>query len=108
MLEMKLVLASTSPRRNELLRLLGIPFEKRPSNADETHPEDVDTLEYVLQMAREKGQIVRHSEANGSFLRTPLWRWMDGWWASPLMTAKPIRYCGPYAPEGTSCIPLCA
>lgn len=62
MLEMKLVLASTSPRRNELLRLLGIPFEKRPSNADETHPEDVDTLEYVLQMAREKGQIVRHSE----------------------------------------------
>jgi len=62
MLETKLVLASTSPRRNELLRLLGIPFEKRPSNADETHPEDVDALEYVLQMAREKGQIVRHSE----------------------------------------------
>lgn len=60
--ETKLILASTSPRRNELLRLLGIPFEKRPSNADETHPEDVDAVEYVQQMAREKGQIVRHSE----------------------------------------------
>lgn len=57
----KLVLASTSPRRNELLRLLGIPFEKRPSNADETHPEGVEALEYVRQMAREKGIAVWHN-----------------------------------------------
>jgi len=60
MSETKLILASTSPRRNELLRLLGIPFEKRPSNADETHPSDVNAVAYVRQMAREKGQIVRH------------------------------------------------
>lgn len=58
----QLVLASTSPRRNELLRLLAIPFEKRPSNADESHPRDVDALEYVRQMAREKGRIVTHNE----------------------------------------------
>ncbi len=58
MSEVKLVLASTSPRRNELLLLLGIPFEKRPSNADETHPDDVDAVEYVRQMARDKGQAV--------------------------------------------------
>ena len=62
MLEPKLILASTSPRRNELLRLLGIPFEKRPSNVDETHPEDVDAVAYVRQMAREKGLAVSHTE----------------------------------------------
>ncbi len=62
MSEKKLVLASTSPRRNELLRLLGIPFEKRPSNADETHPDDVDAVAYVRQMASDKGNAVRHAE----------------------------------------------
>jgi len=62
MSERKLVLASTSPRRNELLRLLGIPFEKRPSNADETHHGNVDAVDYVRQMAREKGLMVRQSE----------------------------------------------
>ncbi|HPR34385.1 MAG TPA: Maf family protein [Anaerolineaceae bacterium] len=62
MSQKQLILASTSPRRNELLRLLGIPFEKRPSNADETHPEDVDAVEYVRQMAREKGLAVFHAD----------------------------------------------
>lgn len=62
MSERKLILASTSPRRNELLRLLGIPFEKRPSNADETHAADVAALEYVRQMAREKGRMVQQAE----------------------------------------------
>lgn len=62
MAETKLILASTSPRRNELLRLLGIPFEKRPSNADETHPDDVDPIEYVRRMAREKGLEVLHAD----------------------------------------------
>lgn len=62
MSQKQLILASTSPRRNELLRLLGIPFEKRVSNADETHPEDVDAVEYVRQMAREKGLAVFHAD----------------------------------------------
>lgn len=44
------------------MRLLGIPFEKRPSNVDETHLENVDAVEYVRQMAWEKGLRVRHSE----------------------------------------------
>lgn len=63
MSETKLVLASTSPRRNELLRLLGIPFEKRPSNSDETPSEGVIAIDYVRQMAREKGLAVPHAEA---------------------------------------------
>ena len=62
MSEAKLILASTSPRRNELLRLLAIPFEKRPSNTDETHSDDVDAVAYVRQMAREKGLAVLHAD----------------------------------------------
>ena len=36
MSECRVVLASGSPRRHELLNLVGIPHEVRPSNIDET------------------------------------------------------------------------
>lgn len=62
MVETTLILASTSPRRNELLRLLEIPFGKRPSNADESHLPDVEPLAYVQQTARQKGQAVQQGE----------------------------------------------
>ena len=44
------------------MRLLGIPFEKRPSNADETHPRDVDAVQYVQKMARQKGFAVARAD----------------------------------------------
>ncbi len=37
----KLVLASASPRRKQLIGMLGIPFEIRPIGADEVYPESV-------------------------------------------------------------------
>ena len=52
----KLILASGSPRRNELLRLLGIPFNKRPADIDEGKSELESPREYVERMALEKGQ----------------------------------------------------
>jgi len=52
----KLILASGSPRRNELLRLLGIPFSKRPADIDEGKFELESPREYVERMALEKGQ----------------------------------------------------
>jgi len=52
----KLVLASGSPRRNELLRLLGIPFSKLPADIDEGKREQESPREYVERMALEKGQ----------------------------------------------------
>ena len=36
MTEFRVVLASSSPRRRELLKLVGIEHEVRPSNIDET------------------------------------------------------------------------
>ena len=54
----KLILASGSPRRNELLRLLGIPFSKRPADIDESKHESESPKQYVERMAREKGEAV--------------------------------------------------
>ena len=36
-----LILASASPRRKQLLSLLGIPFEVRPIGVDEVYPDDL-------------------------------------------------------------------
>lgn len=51
---MKLVLASASPRRRELLAHLGVPFEVRPADLDETvHPAE-GAHAYVERLARAK------------------------------------------------------
>lgn len=60
---MKLILASTSPRRQELLSRLDIEFEVRPSGVEERDPEPgEDPARYALSLAREKAGAV--SRAN--------------------------------------------
>jgi septum formation protein len=53
-----LVLASASPRRRQLLELVGIPFIARPAAIDEEHRPNESPLEYALRTAREKVQAV--------------------------------------------------
>jgi len=53
-----LVLASASPRRKELLSILGIPFEVIPSAIDETSLEGETPETFVVRAAREKGMEV--------------------------------------------------
>ena len=53
-----LVLASQSPRRGEILRLAGIPFEARPAAVDETPLEGERPEDYVVRLAREKALAV--------------------------------------------------
>jgi septum formation protein len=54
----RLVLASQSPRRRELLSQLGLELDVRPSAADETvHPGE-PPRDYVLRVAREKARAV--------------------------------------------------
>ena len=50
----RLVLASASPRRRELLARLGLPFEVRPTSVDETprHAEDARVLVRRLALAK--------------------------------------------------------
>jgi septum formation protein len=51
---MKLVLASASPRRRELLGHLGVAFEVRPADIDETQLATEGARAYVERLSREK------------------------------------------------------
>ena len=55
---MKLILASQSPRRKELLGLLGIPFTIQVSQADETMDPGADPAMQVGQVSRRKALAV--------------------------------------------------
>lgn len=67
MMALPLVLASQSPRRKELLEILGIPFSIMVSAADETPREGESPEDYVVRVARAKGQDVA-SRVNGSIV----------------------------------------
>ena len=49
-----LILASASPRRRELLGHLGVPFEVRPANVDESLRPGEGAHAYVERLSREK------------------------------------------------------
>jgi len=53
-----LILASGSPRRQELIRLLGLPVEVVPSNVDEDTPEDWTPQRIVEELAHRKALSV--------------------------------------------------
>ena len=55
---MQLVLASSSPRRQELLALLGLSFEVYPSNFHEQPIVGLSPIEQVRHFAREKARAV--------------------------------------------------
>ena len=53
-----LVLASQSPRRKELLSILGIPFSIVPSSIDEIPARGENPEQFVVRVARQKGMDV--------------------------------------------------
>ncbi|MFN0061277.1 MAG: Maf family protein [Myxococcaceae bacterium] len=53
----RLVLASASPRRRELLAQLGLVFEVAPSDIDETPRTEEDASAYVTRLAEEKARL---------------------------------------------------
>lgn len=55
---MKIVLASGSPRRRELLRDLGLRFEVRAPDVDETRRSGESALRYVRRMAQSKHEAM--------------------------------------------------
>jgi septum formation protein len=54
----KLVLASASPRRAEILRSCGWPFESLPANVDESRHDHEDAKTYVKRLARAKAEVI--------------------------------------------------
>ncbi len=61
----KLVLASASPRRAEILRTVGWSFEARPAEIDESRLVDEDATTYVQRVARAKAEALA-SRASGA------------------------------------------
>ncbi len=59
-LTVPLVLASASPRRRELLPLLGHDFTVVPAQVDETPPDGIEPSALVLHLAMEKAVAVAH------------------------------------------------
>jgi len=53
-----LILASSSPRRRELLREANIPFEVHPAHLNEERHPGEPPLEYASRLSREKAQAV--------------------------------------------------
>lgn len=59
---MRLVLASSSPRRKELLERLGLRFEVEPPDVDEARLQDEPAAAYVERVAREKAEVAAGPE----------------------------------------------
>jgi septum formation protein len=57
----RLVLASASPRRRELLTLMGLTFDVRPADVDETNFDGELPLPYVRRIAASKAAAVGES-----------------------------------------------
>lgn len=57
----KIVLASTSPRRKDLLTALGLTFQVQPSTIDEIMDPDLEPERLVLNLARQKTEDVFNS-----------------------------------------------
>jgi septum formation protein len=62
--ETKIILASASPRRAEMLEILGVSFELAPSNVNERpHPDEAPS-DYIIRLARAKViDVARKKEA---------------------------------------------
>ena len=58
---LRLVLASASPRRRELLTTAGLTFEVRPADIDETLRDGESPGDYVARLAEEKARAVRQT-----------------------------------------------
>ncbi|MBM3214882.1 septum formation protein Maf [Candidatus Poribacteria bacterium] len=56
-----IVLASESPRRAELLRQIGVPFDAAPSGASESYPDDLTPAQGAEYVARAKALAVAES-----------------------------------------------
>ena len=64
----KLILASGSPRRAEILNFVGWEFEKRVADIDETEFLNENPADYVQRLAREKAEAVAAHYENGLIL----------------------------------------
>ena len=63
MTRLRVILASQSPRRRELLDLIGVPHEVRPADIDERYLPGERPRAHALRLAREKAEKIRDPDA---------------------------------------------
>ncbi len=85
MVRANIILASNSPRRNELLQLTGWSFEIKPANIDETPLPDETPGQYVLRLAETKARMVGRLAAPGQVVLAADTTVADG----PVLLGKP-------------------
>lgn len=61
----KIILASGSPRRKQLLELAQIPFEVMVSNVDEIFPAEFTPAQVAMHIAENKAVAVQKNKTNG-------------------------------------------
>ena len=57
----RIILASTSPFRKELLERIGLPFRTASPNIDETPEPDESPLDLVHRLSVQKSRVLRHA-----------------------------------------------
>jgi septum formation protein len=76
--EMDLILASSSPRRKELLGMLNLPFQVKVSYADETYQDGMEPHEIVMELARIKSTVVAETNRDSVVIGADTIVVMDG------------------------------
>jgi septum formation protein len=64
----RIILASASPRRKQLLEWAELPFDQEPSDSDEMVPEDILISEIPVFLASQKAAIVRRRVGPGKII----------------------------------------
>ena len=62
MTALRVILASQSPRRRELLQLVGIPHEVQPADIDESYLAGERPRDHAERLAREKAAVIAERE----------------------------------------------
>jgi MAF protein len=74
----RIILASASPRRRDLLSRLGIALEVRPVDIDESPGHNRDPQVLARRLAREKAEAARLRDESAALIAADTVVWLDG------------------------------
>jgi septum formation protein len=66
----RIILASQSPRRQQLLKELGLDFEVRIKDFPETYPENIEGKDIALYIAKQKGELYKSEISDNEIVIT--------------------------------------